>query len=886
MNVATLTAPSILNTMADDSMELASEHGHDIIEEDIDIDIDINSGHIDEDDILEDIDEANLDITTNAQPDDLMVDDDDHPSFHMEDADLLQEEVIDHNMEQDLTATSVDENGITHVTFDEVDVAQPTTTSVEDSELAWDNAANVDSVYEVADTTLDNQDEVVQVTDEAQAVINTAIDDVQQIIQAVEQVPEQAEQTTIEPQQIIHDDVESTNNEAEGKILKTSPAPSPHVSADQSSREATPPMIKPDDQTTHTTEAHHEISNTELEPEANNSNDDQPPANTEAGETELPTADSVPTEESDDFSDMSHAQEILVKYNGRKYPLIRKSPSDHPNDFFFEDPSVLEKPLVEFCTEIRAVLIEENLPEKDKITLIIEELQLVIEETQLTHYPDDLSLGQIIRLYEKLSINDGSDVIAPLNLRLVIEPAGYDRFSMLLQGAAEGNGLSEYLTWDADSEDDPTEFGELTETHNIESNFDEQLLETSREDSDADYGDEHDYNLEPKSSLDSHSDERRESPQQTENSGAANTENQLPEQEDVPSDSNVQKPATINVKQTKQEDASVSADTVNDDDGDIIDYDEEENVEEKLVDIDTKHTVETDEHRPHDAEEETRRSSISSKAEDEIEESADQTVTATINPEGAGQPTENTEDAQSDIDYEDEPEEDVRKAIEDDLGPEYSVDNDENVEGSGDSNEPNNQPWEHIVDNEIDRNEKDRHDEGQDETSYTPAAEEVELNFNEVTENSERKVVEDDAFDLGDGAEKENGVYDEDQLGESYEFDGDALDIPANEELIAATSGNGPDDVTGSDSATISNASIADLQSSHSIAIDGQNQEDEIGYEDDEEEEKPESPEIHQATPSTPKDSPGSVHGKRLRTEADFEDGESQRTKETKRIRS
>ncbi|PQE12925.1 hypothetical protein CJF30_00002830 [Rutstroemia sp. NJR-2017a BBW] len=153
--------------MADDSMELASEHGHDIIEEDIDIDIDINSGHVDEDDILDDIDEANVDISTNAQNDDLMVDDDDDPSFHMEDADLLQEEVIDHNMEQDLAGTSADEDGIAHVTFDEIHAAQPTTTNIEDSELVWDNAANVAGVFEVADTTLANQNEAVQITEEA-----------------------------------------------------------------------------------------------------------------------------------------------------------------------------------------------------------------------------------------------------------------------------------------------------------------------------------------------------------------------------------------------------------------------------------------------------------------------------------------------------------------------------------------------------------------------------------------------------------------------------------------------------------------------------------------------------------------------------------------------
>jgi hypothetical protein len=390
MNVATLTTHSALNTMADDSMELASEHGHDIIEEDIDIDIDINSGHVDEDDILDDIDEANLDISANPQNDDLMVDDDDDPSFHMEDADLLQEEVIDHNMEQDLAGTSTDEDGIAHVTFDEIHAAQPTTTNIEDSELVWDNAANVAGVFEVADTTLTNQDEAVQVTEEAHVVSNTAIHDVQETIHAVEQEPEQAEPTAPELQHIVHNDVESTSNHDEGKDLENSPAPSPRAPTDQGSREATPQMANPDDQSTYIIEANRETSHTaaELEPDTNNSNDEQTTIQAEGGDTEPSTTENPPTEEPDDFSDLSHSHEILVKYNGRKYPLIRKSPSDHPNDFFFEDPSVLAKPLVDFCTEIRAVLVEENLPEKDKVTLIIEELQLVIDEvsTIISHH--------------------------------------------------------------------------------------------------------------------------------------------------------------------------------------------------------------------------------------------------------------------------------------------------------------------------------------------------------------------------------------------------------------------------------------------------------------------------------------------------------------------
>ncbi len=83
--------------MADDSMEISSEHGHNA-GDDIDIDIDLTVGQADEDYILQDaLSSAEYGNDFQLQPspvmnhDDLMVDDD-NASYQMDDADLLPDE--------------------------------------------------------------------------------------------------------------------------------------------------------------------------------------------------------------------------------------------------------------------------------------------------------------------------------------------------------------------------------------------------------------------------------------------------------------------------------------------------------------------------------------------------------------------------------------------------------------------------------------------------------------------------------------------------------------------------------------------------------------------------------------------------------------------------
>ena len=69
-------------------MEISSEHGHNIRDEDIDIDIDFTTGHADEDYILEDVlphETIDNDFLFEASPgagqDDLMVDEGEDESF-------------------------------------------------------------------------------------------------------------------------------------------------------------------------------------------------------------------------------------------------------------------------------------------------------------------------------------------------------------------------------------------------------------------------------------------------------------------------------------------------------------------------------------------------------------------------------------------------------------------------------------------------------------------------------------------------------------------------------------------------------------------------------------------------------------------------------------
>ncbi len=114
--IGATTFPSI---MADDSMEIASEHGNDAGGEDIDIDIDLTAGQVDEDYVLEDA-ASNAGLGDDLHPehspavanDDLMIDEDEE-SYAMDDADLIADEP-EENMDHEEVAIPVTAADFSH----------------------------------------------------------------------------------------------------------------------------------------------------------------------------------------------------------------------------------------------------------------------------------------------------------------------------------------------------------------------------------------------------------------------------------------------------------------------------------------------------------------------------------------------------------------------------------------------------------------------------------------------------------------------------------------------------------------------------------------------------------------------------------------------------
>lgn len=897
MSVSSLAVPTTFHTMVDDTMEIASEHGHNIVEEDIDIDIDLTTGHVDEDDILDDVDpdtdfDTNItDVPAHVETDDLMLDDDrDDASYHMEDADLLEEEADDHNMEQEPAGLSFTTDNPSGNSFNEVQSTELSIVDTGVSDQFWDDA------------------QVAQESGEAANALDTAA-------------------TVHGSEDLVDNSPESVKNLNTKDTQDLAPASFPHSPTDENTQSNSPQNHNHDesnrqslennlDESTNVVEANGtnvyakdeenlDLNTASIESGPINTStnaEDQGPErsgpNTASAEESSSKPNSATLDSSKDLENQHHAREIVVKYNNRNYPLIRKYSTDHPNEFFFEDPSVVEKPFNEFCYEIRKVLMEENLPKDDKISLLIEELQLTIEESQLTNYPDDLSLGQIIRLYERLVNNDGNGEIPPLNLRLVVQPTGYDRFLALSKGAAEGKGLLDYVTWNVESEDDPTEFGEPTQRYDSQSPSDAFNSVLEENDKPIEANDAYDEN----SNHGSHDEQPHL--EHADSATSVSAESPQGEQGDVQREVDHQQLAPAEVR--KSPETFQKPDSEIDEDGDFIDYEDEEDIEKPLNDgaLKPEQPV-TDESRPQN-EEESRRNSISLKVENAVTEVESQVGDETTHTDDTAQPEETFQDVESDIDYEEEKADDGFNAEEqegsepndlenaenginlnetNDEDREYALYNDNNeIEQTGDDEGPGladtTQEVPHDINNE---NEQNGDGEGLDLANHTLEVNNVEISYDDDLENGGHYNFEEDEFDLGVGDEEDTdflqNYQQDDETGNS-----ELLRISVAEDAFT-TNVSFDDRAAETDSATLSNASTAEIQGTKPSLANGQDQEDEIDYDDDEED--PPSEVIVPQSP-TPKseESPVSNSGKRPRAETDFEDGDESITNEAKRIRS
>lgn len=401
--------------MVDDTMEISSENGQNMEQSDIDIDLDLTATNVDEDYVLEDA-TSNTDFENNyqSQPspaayDDVMHDDD-NQSFHMEDADLLGEGE-EHITEQESMSFAIDGN-TTHL--------DASGQGTEQRQLEQVDQAVVPSYdEEIApnhDDLLSLEEGVTEATQEHETVH-------------------------------YHDEPQPPNSEDLAQISATQGSstsiPSGHDTATTASAVPKSPSVSVPEPRLNSPEIAH----------------DQPEQNRNQNS---PSPDHSATDAATDNNDSTHGLDVRVVYRGTEYNLIATSTFDDSDSYFFADARIIDVPLSTFFKSIREVIYEDLFDEQE-LCLSVESLGLEAEEVgdfpnmtssaltlleQESSLADKATLGQIINVYADLLRNDGIEPSGEVfQMMLRSRPGFYGRFLNLAAGVAEGRGLTEILPW-------------------------------------------------------------------------------------------------------------------------------------------------------------------------------------------------------------------------------------------------------------------------------------------------------------------------------------------------------------------------------------------------------------------------------------------------------
>ena len=571
-------ATALPDNMADDTMEISSETGHNIGDEDIDIDIDFTAGHVDEDYVLEDAtsntgfgDEFHAQPSPAVGHDDLMIDEDDESySMPMDGADVMQDDDAQ-NMEDEALAMSFAPANIPNVLVEEGH-------SRDTSHLAADGSMKDEVSWETNDEP--------------------------------EEASNQADVNLEDPKEEHHESHQEEDGDLqEGTDIKEVEAPDAGTPREDS-RPNTPRNISP------------KVDTVGEEPRS-------PPASISAPNVESQdhgtehSADvlgissasqdivsTIETSTAEETTSVSLSHEVVVVYQNSEYSLFSKSETDDIDSYFLSDLSIKEKPLSNLFEAIRDV-IRDDLNDEDELCISIEDLGLEIEEVscisthvqqaaltysgQMSSLTEGITMAQIINLREKLLQNDGVESVRPLGLLLGTRPNFLTRFANLISGASEGKGLSELVNWDEQSEsfDDSAhvtenELGEELEDESYETDGrlrDVEEKEASEEQQQESFDD----NLAQEPTTEQEPPQETGDAQSVDASGTATT-----------NDSKAQPTATKDVLPLQKTEASDSGEY--DEDGDLIDYSDVEDEARPELRKDAKPrptNLETDDHRSH-----------------------------------------------------------------------------------------------------------------------------------------------------------------------------------------------------------------------------------------------------------------------------------------------
>lgn len=328
--------------MADDTMEMSSEHGHNIGDEDIDIDIDFTAGHVDEDYVLEDA-ASNIGFEDDfrQQPSpavghaDLMIDEDDESyPMPMDDGDAMPLEDNQH-MEHETLPMSFTSANIPTLQFEE-DPSQDTSHivaagSMQESAVVWPPQ------------------------DEPDYGGNSTVVHAEHL--------EEGHVKDEEPHD--NENTEEIKPPATNPPREDSPTNSPHNISHNGSITGEQPISPPASTSAPVPESADHVLHSDEAPGASSTSQDP-----------IATIESASAEDTDPSSS-NH--EVIVLYQDSEYALFSKSESDDIDSFFLSDLSIKEKPLVNFFEAIRQV-IHGDLTDEDELCMSIEDFGIEIEE--------------------------------------------------------------------------------------------------------------------------------------------------------------------------------------------------------------------------------------------------------------------------------------------------------------------------------------------------------------------------------------------------------------------------------------------------------------------------------------------------------------------------
>ncbi|TDZ51765.1 hypothetical protein CTRI78_v007329 [Colletotrichum trifolii] len=133
---------------------------------------------------------------------------------------------------------------------------------------------------------------------------------------------------------------------------------------------------------------------------------------------------------------------ITVSYKGIDYPFFYNSPDSENKECFFDDLSLLHCKMEGVLAGFRRELANELGPH-DELVFQIDELGLEFAESTQPDMFSDITLGQVISVFDSLVKNQDPDASKPLYANLLTRPNCKKRWLSLVDDAYNGKGLDE-----------------------------------------------------------------------------------------------------------------------------------------------------------------------------------------------------------------------------------------------------------------------------------------------------------------------------------------------------------------------------------------------------------------------------------------------------------